>query len=206
MGAAGGSTAFQKVIHCKERSWAIKRETGIPRSVRQKQWRSLMEWLICLNIGYFILCKIVKFTWGIRVELRPRTHGNPMPFWRNSLRLGGVPYVSGMALDYYSESGESHPDSAFICLSEIFPRYLLPWQLIKDCLLSLNTDHKVPISNPDSVQASDIYIILLMSKTSSDTAFKKGAFPVCVHPTCTQPFSILNVLLGTVSLNLVTLN
>lgn len=61
-------------------------------------------------------------------------------------------------------------------------------------LSPLNTEHKVPISNPDLIHAADIYIILLTSKAYSDTVFKKDAFPMCLHPTFTQPFSILNVL------------
>lgn len=57
--------------------------------------------------------------------------------------------------------------------------------------LSLNADHKGPISNTDKVQAADIYIVLLIFKTYSDIVFKKDAFLVCLHPTYTQPFSIL---------------
>lgn len=70
--------------------------------------------------------------------------------------------------------------------------------------LSLNTAHKVLISNPDVVQSANIYIMLSISKTSSDTVFNKDAFPVCIYPTDKQLFSRIDV--GTVALNVILLN
>lgn len=45
----------------------------------------------------------------------------------------------------------------------------------------MSTAHEMLISNSDLVQSANIYIMLLISQTSSDIVFKKDDFSACVY-------------------------